>query len=205
MDPPFLTIGDNSITTTARCNWVAPDRGAAGTSMGMLAVVGSTIGERLRWRINDIDPGPAHGLTLWEPRPGSHTVALVDADAHDLDVRDGRSARRAATLTTTTLETRRGWQLAPGVGAPTRLLPERSRAFRMVQSNSRQGSVTSSSTKPELVPVMSTMSVTTSALLRAGPRRNGRREDDASAGPGPRSGSGARARSAAICLRWRAR
>ncbi|MEO6029483.1 MAG: penicillin-binding protein 1C [Candidatus Binatia bacterium] len=52
----------------------------------------------LRWRIDDADLGPAAGLTLWEPIGGTHTVALVDADARvvdtaTLEVRGGR--RRA--------------------------------------------------------------------------------------------------------------
>ncbi len=39
----------------------------------------------LRWRIDDADLGPAAGLTLWEPIGGTHTVALVDADARVVD------------------------------------------------------------------------------------------------------------------------
>ena len=40
----------------------------------------------LRWRVDDIDLGPAHELTLWEPEPGTHSVALVDATRRALDV-----------------------------------------------------------------------------------------------------------------------
>ncbi len=39
----------------------------------------------LRWRIDDADFGPAAGLTLWQPVGGTHTVALVDADARVVD------------------------------------------------------------------------------------------------------------------------
>jgi penicillin-binding protein 1C len=56
----------------------------------------------LRWRVDDVDLGAAHGLTLWAPHAGTHTVALVDAadrvvDAATLEVRGGtRSAARAS-------------------------------------------------------------------------------------------------------------
>ncbi len=58
-----------------------------------LESAGATPG--LRWRIDDADLGPAHGVTLWEPTRGTHTVALVDAAARILDtaiveVRGGR-------------------------------------------------------------------------------------------------------------------
>jgi penicillin-binding protein 1C len=49
----------------------------------------------LRWRVDEADLGPARALTLWEPAPGTHTVALVDAarrtlDAATVEVRGGR-------------------------------------------------------------------------------------------------------------------
>jgi penicillin-binding protein 1C len=61
-----------------------------------LEVAGESPG--LRWRIDDTDLGPARGLTLWEPKPGTHTVALVDEQRRERDVatfevRGGRQAR----------------------------------------------------------------------------------------------------------------
>lgn len=35
----------------------------------------------VRWRVDDVDLGPAHGLTLWAPTSGTHVVRLVGADA----------------------------------------------------------------------------------------------------------------------------
>ena len=37
--------------------------------------------ERLRWALDGTDLGPATQPVLWEPRPGRHTLALVDAAA----------------------------------------------------------------------------------------------------------------------------
>jgi penicillin-binding protein 1C len=61
-----------------------------------LEVAGRSPGAR--WRVDDADLGPAEGLTLWEPAPGTHTVTLVDAARRELDVatvevRGGRRAR----------------------------------------------------------------------------------------------------------------
>jgi penicillin-binding protein 1C len=41
-----------------------------------LEVAGAVPGTR--WRVDDVDVGAAAGLMLWEPTPGTHTVALVD-------------------------------------------------------------------------------------------------------------------------------
>jgi penicillin-binding protein 1C len=43
-------------------------------------------GPGTRWRVDDVDLGAAAGLTLWEPTPGTHTVALVDACDHAVAV-----------------------------------------------------------------------------------------------------------------------
>lgn len=48
-----------------------------------------------RWRVDDVDLGPARGLTLWAPTSGTHVVRLVGADAMPLaaatvEVRGGR-------------------------------------------------------------------------------------------------------------------
>jgi penicillin-binding protein 1C len=61
-----------------------------------LEVAGQSPGAR--WRVDDADLGPAEGLTLWEPAPGTHTVTLIDATRRELDVatvevRGGRRAR----------------------------------------------------------------------------------------------------------------
>jgi penicillin-binding protein 1C len=50
----------------------------------------------VRWRVDGVDVGPAGGLTLWEPTPGTHVVRLVDAAAAPLaavavEVRGGAS------------------------------------------------------------------------------------------------------------------
>ncbi|MCW5890515.1 MAG: penicillin-binding protein 1C [bacterium] len=39
----------------------------------------------LRWRLDGQDLGPAHAPRLWEPRPGRHVLALVDAASRTLD------------------------------------------------------------------------------------------------------------------------
>jgi len=49
-----------------------------------LEVAGTAPG--LRWHIDDADLGPARDLTLWQPVPGTHTVALVDDQRRELDV-----------------------------------------------------------------------------------------------------------------------
>jgi penicillin-binding protein 1C len=60
-----------------------------------LEVTGASLG--LRWRLDDTDLGPARGLTLWEPEPGTHTVALVDDRRRERDVAtfEVRGSRRA--------------------------------------------------------------------------------------------------------------
>jgi penicillin-binding protein 1C len=36
--------------------------------------------DALRWRLGDRDLGRAGTLVLWPPRPGTHVLALVDAE-----------------------------------------------------------------------------------------------------------------------------
>jgi penicillin-binding protein 1C len=40
----------------------------------------------LRWRVDDVDLGPATGLTLWKPTAGRHTIALADGQRRDVAV-----------------------------------------------------------------------------------------------------------------------
>ena len=58
-----------------------------------LEVAGDVLG--VRWRVDDVDLGPARGLTLWAPTAGTHVVRLIGADAIPLaaatvEVRGGR-------------------------------------------------------------------------------------------------------------------
>jgi len=50
----------------------------------------------VRWRVDDVDLGPARGLTLWAPTAGTHVVRLVGADAMPLAAAtiEVRGARR---------------------------------------------------------------------------------------------------------------
>lgn len=50
-----------------------------------IAFEGEVGGSDLRWILNGQDIGSAVGLRLWEPQPGSHTLALVDAQHRVLD------------------------------------------------------------------------------------------------------------------------
>jgi penicillin-binding protein 1C len=43
-----------------------------------LEVAGEASG--VRWRVDDVDLGPARGLTLWAPTSGTHVVRLIGAD-----------------------------------------------------------------------------------------------------------------------------
>ena len=50
-----------------------------------IALEAHTDGARARWRVDGTDRGAADKLVLWQPRPGHHTVQLVDSGQHVLD------------------------------------------------------------------------------------------------------------------------
>jgi penicillin-binding protein 1C len=80
-----LAAGDPRIVTPVDGTIVAldPDIPRARQRVS-LEVAGTAAG--VRWRVDDTDLGPAAGLTLWEPTPGTHRVTLVDAEEQQLAV-----------------------------------------------------------------------------------------------------------------------
>jgi penicillin-binding protein 1C len=80
----MLATGDPRITAPVAGTIIAldpdipPDRQRVA-----LDLTGTAPG--LRWQLDDTDLGPAKGLTLWEPTPGTHTLRLIDASANERD------------------------------------------------------------------------------------------------------------------------
>jgi penicillin-binding protein 1C len=82
--PRTLATGDPRITAPLAGTIVALDPDIpAGRQRVALEASGAVPG--LRWRLDGVDLGPAIGLTLWEPRPGTHTLRLMDAAANERD------------------------------------------------------------------------------------------------------------------------
>ena len=79
-----LAIGDPRITSPVAGTIIALDPDIPADRQRVALEVTGAAAE-LRWRLDDADLGPAAGITLWAPRPGTHTLRLVDANAIERD------------------------------------------------------------------------------------------------------------------------